>query len=199
MRLTLVLGALGLASQALAAPSPNPDAIPEPFAEPESLPQRSQLGTRYEEGPLIPGNTYLKQTPEYILKELVGNIVCGQSQIKEISPHCSRAFDKSIEVWKKLEKQVKQWHKLTESNYVEAIAVLREALYHLKHHDIDRNPKLRKLVYNLLINNLFLIGFLNEAHGASDIPSYLIDRPGDLAGALIHFVGIDVTKSLEVR
>ena len=93
------MGALGLASQALAVPYPGSESVPEPRAEAiqetflDLKPEVKQLETRQNK---VSPNEYLKQTPEYILKELIGNIVCAQTQIKELSPSCNHAFDKSI-------------------------------------------------------------------------------------------------------
>jgi hypothetical protein len=37
---------------------------------------------------------------------------------------------------------------------VQAIEALRDAIRHLKHNDVERNPKFRQLIYNLLLNQL---------------------------------------------
>lgn len=41
-----------------------------------------------------------------------------------------------------------------------------------------------------------LAGFINDVYGATAVPTQLTAEPGELIGALIHYIGIDVTKPL---
>ncbi|KEY68367.1 hypothetical protein S7711_01145 [Stachybotrys chartarum IBT 7711] len=147
---------------------------------------------------LIPPYTYLYQKQRNIFQDLIRKIVQGLIAIKGLSPELGYEFDDAIQSWERFQNYSPDWQNLKERDYVRALSSLRAALQGLQ--DKKRDIRLiQPVITNLLQDNLSLVGFLNDVNDREELPKYLLELPGNVIGAFIHFLDIDVTDPKETE
>ncbi|KAI9899331.1 hypothetical protein N3K66_005792 [Trichothecium roseum] len=156
-------------------------------------------GHGHDHGSLFRPETYLSAHQQRTFTHLVASIIKSQESIARLSPSISSEFRRSIGLWIHLHGLIPEYSRIKQSHYIFAIEALRDALLRLGKGHHGHLNEIRGLTHELFFDNLFLVGFINDQYGSNPLPPALTDRPGDVMGALINFLGIDAREHLHCK
>ncbi|KAH7313509.1 hypothetical protein B0I35DRAFT_480188 [Stachybotrys elegans] len=149
-----------------------------------------------DEDDLFPQNTYLYLSQQRILRHLLLNIIKTLTQLRQIVPQLTTEINDAIQHWKYLRRVSYDWGEVNEDDYLESVASLRVVLAALRDIEGSLTVSIHEPIQRLFFDNLFLVGFLNDAQDSDEIPPFLLGLPADVVGGLIHFLYVDVTRPL---